>query len=50
VMMIVEGGAGDPQVTFNGLWYHDRIVRTARGWRFAERLQVYSWVHNAPRR
>jgi hypothetical protein len=48
VMMMPKGDGGNPQVMFTGLWYHDLIVRTVSGWKFKERVQVYSWVHNAP--
>lgn len=48
VMMMPKGGEGNQQVMFTGLWYNDLIVRSAQGWKFKERVQVYSWVHNAP--
>jgi len=47
-VMMIPKSAGDSQVIFNGLWYHDSIVRTAQGWKIKERVQVYGWVHNAP--
>jgi hypothetical protein len=49
VMMMPKTADGSTQVMFTGLWYHDLIVRTAQGWKFKERVQVYSWVHNAPK-
>lgn len=36
----------DTHVFFVGLWYDDRLVRTADGWRFAERVQQRSYFHN----
>jgi hypothetical protein len=41
-----EGETGEPRVFFCGLWYLDRFVRTADGWRIAERSEEKSWVHN----
>jgi hypothetical protein len=29
-----------------GLWYLDRLVRTAAGWRFSERVEELSYFHN----
>jgi len=40
------GEKGEPKVFFCGLWYLDRFVRTADGWRIAERSEEKSWVHN----
>ena len=39
----------DAHVFFVGLWYDDRLVRTADGWRFAERVQQRSYFHNLER-
>jgi ketosteroid isomerase-like protein len=39
---------GRPHTFFCGLWYRDRFVRTADGWRFAERYEERSYVHNPP--
>jgi hypothetical protein len=39
---------GSQQVFFIGLWYRDRLVRTAEGWRIAERYEEVSWMHNVP--
>ena len=36
----------DKKVFFVGLWYADRLVRTADGWRFAERVEQLSYFHN----
>ena len=40
--------AGSPHTFFCGLWYRDRFVRTADGWRFAERYEERSYIHNTP--
>lgn len=40
----------DQHVFFVGLWYVDRLVRTADGWRFAERVEECSYFHNLDRR
>ena len=39
---------GPDQVFFIGLWYRDQLVRTADGWRIAERYEEMSWAHNVP--
>lgn len=48
VMMISGPEAGPDQVLFIGLWYRDRLRRTAQGWRLCERVQERSWMHNLP--
>ncbi len=40
--------AGGSQVMFLGLWYLDRFVRTARGWRLSERVEARCFQHNVP--
>lgn len=44
-----EGQSGEPRMFFCGLWYLDRFVRTADGWRIAERFEEKSWIHNMGR-
>jgi hypothetical protein len=39
---------GARQTFFIGLWYRDRLVRTADGWRIAERYEEMAYAHNAP--
>ncbi|AOI97535.1 nuclear transport factor 2 family protein [Burkholderia sp. LA-2-3-30-S1-D2] len=39
---------GGTQVMFLGLWYVDRFVRTAQGWRIAERVEERCYGHNVP--
>ena len=36
----------EKHVFFVGLWYDDRLVRTADGWRFAARVQQKAFFHN----
>jgi SnoaL-like domain len=36
------------QLMFCGLWYRDRFVRTADGWRIKERVEELCYFHNAP--
>ena len=36
------------QVFFIGLWYRDRFVRTADGWRIADRYEEMAYSHNVP--
>lgn len=43
--MVVEKD-GLKQVFFIGLWYHDWLVRTVRGWRIRERVERFSYAHN----
>ncbi|GAA3436278.1 nuclear transport factor 2 family protein [Kutzneria kofuensis] len=43
--MVFDGG----RVLFVGLWYVDRFVRTATGWRIADRVQELAYFHNDPR-
>lgn len=40
--MIVD----ERHVFFVGLWYDDVLVRTADGWRFAERVQRRAYLHD----
>lgn len=39
---------GGTQVIFLGLWYVDRFVRTAHGWRMVERVEERCYGHNVP--
>jgi len=41
-------GIGGATVAFVGLWYRDRFVRTADGWRFTERYEELSWKSGWP--
>ena len=46
--MVHKGDDGVEQVFFIGLWYRDRLVRTADGWRIAERYEEMAYAHNVP--
>jgi hypothetical protein len=41
--------SGKQQVMFLAMWYRDRLVRTAAGWRMSERVQESCIQHNVPR-
>ena len=41
-------GEGESHVFMLGLWYVDKYVRTAKGWRIKERAEVKSWKFNTP--
>jgi hypothetical protein len=36
-------------VMFLAMWYRDRLIRTAAGWRMSERVQESCIQHNVPR-
>jgi hypothetical protein len=47
--MVLPGeNGGAPRTFYVGLWYHDKLVRTADGWRIKERVEELSYFHNAP--
>jgi 3-phenylpropionate/cinnamic acid dioxygenase small subunit len=46
--MVHRNAAGEDRTFFIGLWYRDRLVRTANGWRIAERYEEMAYVHNMP--
>ncbi len=48
VPMRLGGDSGNPDILLNGLWYHDVLVRTAAGWRIAQRIQEKSWARLLP--
>jgi SnoaL-like domain len=45
---VVDIGDGRAHVFFQGLWYHDTLVRTPAGWRIAERIERQYFTHNVP--
>jgi hypothetical protein len=45
--MVFKGG-DDPQLLVCGIWYRDRLVRTAEGWRIAERVEERSYIKEIP--
>lgn len=47
----MEMAMGDDQPThvfMLGLWYVDKYLRTEKGWRIKERVEVKSWKFNTP--
>ena len=46
--MVHRADDGAEQVFFIGLWYRDRLVRTAAGWRIADRYEEMGYTHNVP--
>lgn len=46
--MTYRGEDGAEQVFFIGLWYRDKLVRTGKGWRIAERHEEMGYAHNVP--
>ncbi len=41
-------GKGKSHLFMLGLWYRDKYVRTAAGWRIQERVEEKSWTFNLP--
>jgi 3-phenylpropionate/cinnamic acid dioxygenase small subunit len=46
--MVYQDDDGAEKVFFIGLWYRDKLVRTADGWRIAERYEEMGYAHNVP--
>ena len=46
--MVMTRPDGQTHVFYCGLWYVDKLVRTARGWRIRERVEEKSYFHNLP--
>ncbi len=46
--MMMDDGKGGQSTFFCGVWYHDKLVRTAAGWRIAERSQKLAYMHATP--
>jgi hypothetical protein len=46
--MVVDLGAGQRQVFFQGLWYRHRLVRTREGWKIQELIEEGYWNHDVP--
>ena len=46
--MVFAKPDGEEQVFYCGLWYVDEFVRTADGWRIAERVEEKSYTFNMP--
>lgn len=47
-MVLPPDDEGGERVFFVGLWYLDRFVRAADGWRIAERVEEKSYTFNMP--
>lgn len=47
-MVLPRGRDGGEETMFLGLWYHDRYVRTAEGWRICERVEQRCYDFNIP--
>lgn len=46
--MMMADAEGNSSTFFVGVWYHDTLVRTAEGWRIAERSQKLAYTHATP--
>lgn len=46
--MVLRKDDGEDHVFFVGLWYNDKLVRTEKGWRIAERREEISYTYNTP--
>jgi len=46
--MVHKTEDGSLHTMFYGLWYNDRLVRTAEGWRIQERIEEFCYDHNVP--
>lgn len=46
--MVLPGKGGSETVFVCGLWYHDKFVRTADGWRIKERIEEKTYVKDMP--
>lgn len=47
-MVVPNPAGGAPDTMFLGLWYHDKYVRTSKGWRISERVETKSYDFNMP--
>jgi hypothetical protein len=46
--MVLPSKDGSETVFVCGLWYHDKFVRTADGWRIKERIEEKTYVKDMP--
>lgn len=46
--MVIPQPSGGSQTMILALWYDDRFVRTANGWRIAQRVERKCCEHNMP--
>lgn len=47
--MTLSNKDGSTHTMTVGLWYVDRFERTRDGWRFSERIEELSYMHNLPK-
>ena len=47
--MVLPRPNGEQHVFYCGLWYVDKLVRTPKGWRIAERVEEKCYFHNLPK-
>ena len=46
--MVMDMGGGKTHTFLLGLWYTDKVVRTPKGWRIAERVESHCFDYNVP--
>ena len=46
--MVVDLGEAKTQVFFQGLWYHNSLLRTPEGWKISHLTEEGYWTHNMP--
>ncbi len=44
----VPSPGGGRQIAFSGIWFDDKLIRTASGWKICERREQLTWNHNFP--
>lgn len=48
IAVSLPNAAGGRQMCFQGIWFEDRLLRTADGWRICERVERLAWRYNFP--
>lgn len=48
IAISLPNAAGARQIGFSGIWFEDRMVRTAQGWKIRSRYERQAWRHNFP--
>ena len=46
--MVMDMGGGKTHTFLLGLWYTDKVVRTPKGWRIAERVESHCFDYDVP--
>lgn len=46
--MVLDIGAGNKHVFFQGLWYRNSLIRTDDGWKIQHLLEEGYWNYNVP--